>query len=192
METMTVAYRLSAEVKQKIQELLKSEKLSADALFTALLSEYKATKYGQGMESNLDAWAMHSAALQQLYTESIRSGIDSKSIVQKEMSGQIKAAEEAIQSLREKLDEKIYECEVLTKGMKEASVQIDKLEIEAKRTDNFDETIANLNKQMNDYKEKAMAYDGLKKKYDELKNENVILEKTNQMQEQIMNKFLKG
>ena len=206
-ESVTASYRISSEIKQKVQELMKNEKLSADAMFTALISAYeesafKSTDYGQAMSNDLDAWAMHSAALQQLYTNAIRNGVDAKEIVRKELSDRISASEAAVSSLKEKLEAKdarinefSAQINALNKALDEATKEIDRLEKTASTAEENAEawksSINTLTSQLNECKEKVQNYDEINNELLKAKAEITALQKTNELQEQFIDKYMR-
>lgn len=173
--TATATYRVSDEVKTKISDLMSSEKLSADGLFTALISAFEKenfgnTAYGNAMQNDLDAWAMHSAALQQLYENAIRSGIDAKELVRKELSGRIEASEAALSGLKEKLDKAeadkkdlASQLDATKKSLEETVKALDKAEeasAQAKESANaWKNSINTLTAQLEESKDKVKEFD---------------------------------
>lgn len=173
--TATATYRVSDETKAKISDLMTSEKLSADGLFTALISAFEkesfgSTDYGAAMQNDLDAWAMHSAALQQLYENAIRSGIDAKELVRKELSGRIEASEAALSSLKEKLDKAeadkkdlASQLDATKKSLEETVKALDKAEeasAQAKESaDAWKNSINTLTAQLEESKDKVKEFD---------------------------------
>lgn len=171
----TATYRVSDETKAKISDLMTSEKLSADGLFTALISAFEKesfgnTAYGNAMQNDLDAWAMHSAALQQLYENAIRSGIDAKELVRKELSGRIEASEAALSGLKEKLDKAeadkkdlASQLDATKKSLEETVKALDKAEeasAQAKESaDAWKNSINTLTAQLEESKDKVKEFD---------------------------------
>lgn len=205
-DSVTATYRISSDIKQKVQEIMKSEKLSADALFTALISAYeetafKSTSYGQAMSNDLDAWAFHSASLQQLYTNAIRSGIDAKTLAKKEVEERVKSAEEANESLRAKLrdtlaDKQSYidELTETRKQLDEANRKLVKAEKSAEKAesnaDAWKESINTLTSQLNENREKLLEFDKLREELAEVKAKVASLTAENEALGKVIDKYL--
>ena len=207
-DSVTATYRVSSDIKQKVQEIMKNEKLSADALFTTLISAYeetafKSTDYGQAMSSQLDRWAYHAAAMQQLYADAIKGGMDAKEIVRKELSDRITASEAAVSSLKESLDKKdakinefSAQIDSLNKALGEAAKEIDSLEKSASAAEENAEawksSINTLTAQLAECKEKVQNYDEINSEFLKAKAEITALQKTNELQEQFIDKYMKS
>lgn len=204
----TATYRVSDEVKSKISDLMSSEKLSADGLFTALISAFEkesfgGTAYGAAMQNDLDAWALHSAALQELYQNAIRSGIDAKEIVKRELSGRIEASEAALSGLKEKLDKAEEEkkdlasqLEATKKSLAETVKALDKAEDEAGQArDNAEawkNSINTLTAQLEESKEKVKEFDNVSAELAKVKAELLGLQAENKALNAVIDKFMKS
>lgn len=203
----TATYRVSDETKAKISDLMSAEKLSADGLFTAFIAAYQkesfgGTAYGVAMQNDLDAWAMHSAALQELYQNAIRSGIDAKEIVRKELSGRIEASETALSGLKEKLDKAEEEkkdlasqLESTKKALEETVKALDKAEEESNQAkesaDAWKNSINTLTAQLEESKDKAKEFDNVSAELAEVKAELLGEQAKNKALNDVIEKFMK-
>lgn len=204
----TATYRVSDETKAKISDLMSSEKLSADGLFTALISAFErenfgSTDYGAAMQNDLDAWAMHSAALQELYQNAIRSGIDAKEIVRKELSGRIEASEAALSSLKEKLDKAEEEkkdlasqLESTQKKLEEIVNALNKAEDEAgqarENAEAWKNSINTLTAQLKECQEKVKEFDKVSAELANVKADLLGLQAENKALNAVIDKFMKS
>ena len=206
-ESVTASYRISSDIKQKVQELMKNEKLSADALFTTLINAYeevalKSTDYGKAMSTQLDSWAYYSAELQRLYASAIQDGMNAKEIVRKELSDRISASEAAISGLNDKIaqkDDKINELaaqlDAANKALSEATKEIDRLGKAAhaaeESADAWKSSINTITAQLEEYKAKVGNYDQIKAAQEKSDAENIALKKTIELQEQFIDKYMR-
>lgn len=204
----TATYRVSEETKAKISELMSSEKLSAEGLFTTLISAFEKenfanTDYGAAMQNDLDAWSMHSAALQQLYTNAVRSGIDAKEIVRKELSGRIEASEAALSGLKEKLDKANEEkkdlasqLEATKKALEETVKALDKAEEEAgqasENAEAWKNSINTLTAQLEESKDKVKEFDKISAELADVKAELLGAKAENKALNVVIEKFMKS
>ena len=206
--TIVQSYRIAESLKTKLDEITKTEHLTANALFTKLIQayatcEFKTTDYGKAMENDLESWALHSAALQQLYETAIRNGMDAKESVRQELSARILASEEAVSSLKEKLSaseerEKsaVDKVKNIENALQAALEEADKANEMAKKAEENAEawknSINTLTEQVDLYKEKAAAYDKLLDEVNSLKVELATSKKIAEVQQQMIDKYMSG
>lgn len=203
----TATYRVSDEVKSKISDLMATEKLSADGLFTALITAFEKENfggtYGAAMQNDLDSWAMHSAALQQLYENAIRSGMDAKVIVRKELSGRIEASEAALAGLKEKLDlaeadkkATADQLETTKKSLDETVKALDKAEDEAgqarENAEAWKNSINTLTAQLEESKNKVKKFDELSTELTKVKAELLGVQAENKALNTVIDKYMKS
>lgn len=206
--SVTATYRVSDEVKAKISDLMTSEKLSADGLFTALISAFEKenfgnTAYGTAMQNDLDAWALHSAALQQLYENAIRSGIDAKELVRKELAGRIEASEAALSGLKEKLDKADEEkkdlasqLEATKKSLDETVKALDKADEESAQAkesvEAWKNSINTLTASLKECQEKVKEFDKVSAELAKVKADLLGVQAENKALNGIIAKFMKS
>ena len=206
--TIVQSYRIAESLKAQLDEIAKAEHLTANALFTKLIRayatcEFKTTDYGKAMENDLESWALHSAALQQLYETAIRNGMDAKESVRQELSSRILASEEAVSGLKEKLSaseerEKsaVDKVKNIENALQAALEEADKANEMAKKAEENAEawknSINTLTEQVDLYKEKAAAYDKLLDEVNSLKVELATSKKIADVQQQMIDQYMSG
>lgn len=206
--TIVQSYRIAESLKAKLDEISKTERLTANALFTKLLQaytacEFKSTDYGKGMENDLEDWTRHCAALQQLYTNAVRNGIDAKESVRSEFAARISASEEAVSSLKEKLsasaereqaalDKAKTAEDALNAALEEADKANELAEKASESAEAWKNSINTLTEQVNLYKEKATNYDKLLDEVNALKVELATSKKIAEVQQQMIDKYMSG
>lgn len=204
--TVVQSYRIAESLKSKLDEIAKSEHLTANALFSKLIQayatcEFKTTDYGKGMENDLESWALHSAALQQLYENAVRNGMDAKESVRQELSARILASEEAVSSLKEKLSASVEKeksamdkAQNIENALKAALEEADKANEIAKKAEESAEawknSINTLTEQVNLYKEKAANYDTVLAEVNDLKVKLATSERVAKVQQQLIDKYM--
>lgn len=200
------SYRLSDETRNKISDIQKTAKISADALFREFISAYEhenfsSTSYGAAMQNDLDAWAMHSAAIQQLYTNAIRAGIDAKEIATKELLGRIEASESALSGLREKLNnaesakkDMTDQLNATKKSLQEALNALEKAENESEQArenaEAWKNSINTLTAQLKEYQNKVQNYDQLSEKLAKSEADLLAAQASNKVLTDLIDKYM--
>ncbi len=206
-------YRLDEAVRKKIKELTESEHLTNNELFIEFIRAYEQmsfgnSAYGQGMQTDLENWANHVSALQQLYHTAVQNGVDAVDNAKKALENQLETAAQARMMMQEKLDQKDDQIKTLTANCadltneakaacEEARHYKEDAENSKKIADKAEENatllqekVDSLKNELKESQKKADEYDAVKKELEAVKRALDLEKGKTMMQQQFIDKYL--